>query len=71
MHEVSFRIGEDTINLLLDFNRPISDVYPYLKIEAKQIDTLFAVMRNCVIEPSSSFNDNKIENNEIIKVRLR
>ncbi len=71
MQEISFRIEERTINLCLDFNRPIIDVYPYLNIEAKQVKTLFATMRNCTIDQSLSFNDNNLENNEIIKVGIR
>lgn len=70
MQQISFRINEKTWTFYLDSKRKISDVFKYIDLDPQELDSLFALKRQCIIDINASIKENKLEDNEIVKVRL-
>lgn len=69
MLQISFRCEEKTWTFYLDEKRQVRDLIKYLGMDIGQINSLFALKRQCIINLDASFSENQLENNEIIKVR--
>ncbi|WOO89899.1 hypothetical protein R2F61_04100 [Mollicutes bacterium LVI A0078] len=71
MNKVTIKTKDKRHELKLDFNRTIIDVLAKIDVELGSEQMIVALLYKRVVNPSLSFNQNGIANNEILEIKER